>query len=57
MFLYLFVLSIYSVVSVFVCVVFTACFCICLCCEYLQRVSVFVCVVSICSMFLYLFVL
>ncbi len=31
--------------------------CICLCCEHLQCVSLFVCVVSICSAFLYLFVL
>ncbi len=31
--------------------------CICLCCEHLQCVSLFVCVVSICSVFLYLFVL
>ncbi len=58
MFLYL------QCVSVFVCGVFSACFCICLHCEYLQHVSVFVCDVfaacfcvclrCIFSMFLYL---
>ncbi len=36
---------------------FAACFCIWLCCEYLQRVSVLGCVASICSKFLYLVVL
>ncbi len=45
-FLYLFVLWVFAV-----------CFFICLCCEYLQCVSLFVCVVSISSVFLYLFVL
>ncbi len=34
-----------------------ACCFICLCCEHLQCVSLFVCVVSICGVFLYLFVL
>ncbi len=33
------------------------CFYICLCCVYLQCVSIFVCVECICSVFLYLFVL
>ncbi len=45
-FLYLFVLW-----------VFAERFFICLCCGYLQRVSLFVCVVGICRAFLYLFVL